>query len=102
MRKKLFELLNEVYEARTELEMYEATMDLIKALTSSGVSQEEAKEFVRVLVLLIYEHQCYRSLADDLEEVLENLQSVFGYFRAEKQRLEQVWDEILKQVWYDI
>lgn len=102
MRKKLSELLNELYEAGTELDKYEATMDIIKALTSLGVSQEEAIEFVRVLVLLIYEHQCYKSLASDLERVLEDFQSMFGYFQHGKQHLEHVWNKLLRSVESDL
>ena len=99
--RELWVLLKEMYEAGNHKEKYEAVSDMLQALTSMGVPREEALEFIRVIVPLLYEHQCYRKLAADVEEALEDgdiplLQTMFEEFQAEKQRLREAWNEVLR------
>ena len=98
--RELWLLLKKMYEAGNHKDKYEAVSDMLRALTSMGVPREEAVEFIRVLVPLLYEHQCYRRLAADVEEVLEDgdislLQTFFEEFQAEKQYFREVWGEVL-------
>ncbi|MDM7320301.1 MAG: hypothetical protein P3W91_001065 [Fervidobacterium sp.] len=71
----LKELLNELYQAKAPLERHKLNQELIKALSSSGVSYEEAKEFVDALEKLIHEHRYYKQVVTNLRNIFEKILS---------------------------
>ena len=68
------ELLDKLYKARTPLEKHELSKELIKAI-ASGVSTEEAKEFVEAIVKLLHEHRYYKEVVVKLRNVFEEILS---------------------------
>jgi len=68
----LEKLLDKLYQAKTPLEKYELNQELIRTLTS-GLSHEEAKEFVYILGKLVHEHRYYRYLVNRVQEVFQEI-----------------------------
>ena len=68
------ELLDKLYKARTPLEKYELSQELIKAI-ASGTSYEDAKEFVEAIVKLLHEHRYYKEVVAKLREAFEEILS---------------------------
>jgi len=65
----LEQLLDKLYQAQTQIEKYELNQELIRTLTS-GLTDDEAKEFVYVLSKLLHEHRYYRYLVNSAQEIL--------------------------------